>query len=457
MVKTGIRRVLSALLVIALVLPISPIAVRAEGTGEDQTFQEASSLLQDAGVVFDDDGHDIGGCYIQEDVTTSREIDEDADEAETFNEAVDDAETFDEAVDNAETLDKEVSIPVTRVYLERDELTAKLGDAKVTLNAVVEPENASNVGLQWESSKPEVASVDQGVVTFHDFGTCEITVITADGQYRATCIVTVEANDEVLAVESSGDELVGVTGVALNTKKLDMLVGGQTETLTVEVMPSNASDTTVIWASSDPSVATVENGIVTAVGMGVASISAKSANEACEDACEVTVWNSCGDDAKWRVENTSTLIIAGNGAISDCKSAMQQPWKAFKSKITTVQIGSGITAIGKNAFAMFSKLENLQILENSALTEILMNAFMGTSKLKEVYLPNSLTKIGDTNISSKDIHFAGTASEWEVLNYTGKKKVYVLDETGQEVEYKVEGDDEEAAAAAVQKFLTENV
>lgn len=448
MVKTGIRRVLSALLVIALVLPISPIAVRAEGTGEDQTFQEASSLLQDAGVVFDDDGHDIGGCYIQEDVTTSREIDEDADEAETFNEAVDDAETFDEAVDdaetfdeavdNAETLDKEVSIPVTRVYLERDELTAKLGDAKVTLNAVVEPENASNVGLQWESSKPEVASVDQGVVTFHDFGTCEITVITADGQYRATCIVTVEANDEVLAVESSGDELVGVTGVALNTKKLDMLVGGQTETLTVEVMPSNASDTTVIWASSDPSVATVENGIVTAVGMGVASISAKSANEACEDACEVTVWNSCGDDAKWRVENTSTLIIAGNGAISDCKSAMQQPWKAFKSKITTVQIGSGITAIGKNAFAMFSKLENLQILENSALTEILMNAFMGTSKLKEVYLPNSLTKIGDTNISSKDIHFAGTASEWEVLNYTGKKKVYVLDETGQEVEYKAD-------------------
>ena len=455
MVKTGIRRVLSALLVIALVLPISPIAVRAEGTSEDQTFQEASSLLQDAGVVFDDDGHDIGGCYIQEDVETSQEIVEDADEAETFDDAEDDAETFDdavddaetfddaeddaetfdEAVDNAETLDKEVSIPVTRVYLERDELTAKLGDANVTLNAVVEPENASNVGLQWESSKPEVASVDQGVVTFHDFGTCEITVITADGQYRATCIVTVEANDEVLAVESSGDELVGVTGVALKTKKLDMLVGGQTETLTVEVMPSNASDTTVIWASSDPSVATVENGIVTAVGMGVASISAKSANEAFEDTCEVTVWNSCGDDAKWRVENTSTLIIAGNGAISDSPSATKQPWKNFKANITTVQIGSGITVIGKYAFAMFSKLENLQILENSALTEILVNAFFGTRNLEKVYLPKSLTKIGDTNISSKDIHFAGTASEWEVLNYTGKRKVYVLDETGQEVEY----------------------
>ena len=94
------------------------------------------------------------------------------------------------------------------------------------------------------------------------------------------------------AVESNGDELVAVTGIALNTKKLDMLVGGQAETLTVEVSPSNASDTTVIWESSDPSVATVEDGVVTAVGMGVASISVKTADEVYEDVCEVTVWNS---------------------------------------------------------------------------------------------------------------------------------------------------------------------
>lgn len=135
-----------------------------------------------------------------------------------------------------------------------------------------------------------------------------------------------------------------------------MLVGGQAETLTVEVSPSNASDTTVIWESSDPSVATVEDGVVTAVGMGVASISVKTADEVYEDVCEVTVWNSCGDDAKWRVENTSTLIIAGEGAISDSASAVKQPWASVKAKITTVQIGSGITVIGKYAFAMFARL-----------------------------------------------------------------------------------------------------
>ena len=64
------------------------------------------------------------------------------------------------------------------------------------------------------------------------------------------------------------------------------------------------------------------------------------------------------------------------------------------------------------------------------MTESAANAFMATAKLTEIYLPNTLNKIGDTNIASKNIHFGGTASEWEALNYTGKKKVYVLDETG---------------------------
>ena len=404
--KSGLKRALSILLAIALMLPNFSIAIQAEEVGKAEVIQEANSRSQDAELVLDDSSDDIRAL-----------------------------KRTDGYVSNDEIFDEEVNIPVTGVYLDRSELKVKLGDAAVTLNAVVEPENASDSSLQWESSDPEIASIDQGIVTFNTLGTCEITVTAADGQYKATCVVTVEADDEVPAVESNGDELVAVTGIALNTKKLDMLVGGQAETLTVEVSPSNASDTTVIWESSDPSVATVEDGVVTAVGMGVASISVKTADEVYEDVCEVTVWNSCGDDAKWRVENTSTLIIAGEGAISDSASAVKQPWASVKAKITTVQIGSGITVIGKYAFAMFSKLESFEISEDSTLTEIAANAFMATAKLTEIYLPNTLNKIGDTNIASKNIHFGGTASEWEALNYTGKKKVYVLDETGQEIEY----------------------
>ena len=374
--KSGLKRALSILLAIALMLPNFSIAIQAEEVGKAEVIQEANSRSQDAELVLDDSSDDIRAL-----------------------------KRTDGYVSNDEIFDEEVNIPVTGVYLDRSELKVKLGDAAVSLNAVVEPENASDSSLQWESSDPEIASIDQGIVTFNTLGTCEITVTAADGQYKATCVVTVEADDEVPAVESNGDEHVAVTGIALNTKKLDMLVGGQAETLTVEVSPSNASDTTVIWESSDPSVATVEDGVVTAVGMGVASISVKTADEVYEDVCEVTVWNSCGDDAKWRVENTSTLIIAGEGAISDSASAVKQPWASVKAKITTVQIGSGITVIGKYAFAMFSKLESFEISEDSTLTEIAANSFMATAKLTEIYLQNTLNKIGDTNIASKNIHF----------------------------------------------------
>lgn len=53
---------------------------------------------------------------------------------------------------------------------------------------------------------------------------------------------------------------------------------------------------------------------------------------------------------------------------------------------------------------MFSKLESFEISEDSTLTEIAANAFMATAKLTEIYLPNTLNKIGDTNIASKNIH-----------------------------------------------------
>ena len=65
---------------------------------------------------------------------------------------------------------------------------------------------------------------------------------------------------------------VVVTGVTLNKSELS-LNKGETETLVATVLPSNASDKSVTWSSSDSNVATVDdNGLVTAVGSGNATI-----------------------------------------------------------------------------------------------------------------------------------------------------------------------------------------
>ena len=75
----------------------------------------------------------------------------------------------------------------------------------------------------------------------------------------------------------TGIQTVAVTGVSLNAASGELTVGGQT-TLTATVKPADASNKTVTWASSAPSVATVANGVVTAHAPGVAKITVKTAD-----------------------------------------------------------------------------------------------------------------------------------------------------------------------------------
>ena len=71
----------------------------------------------------------------------------------------------------------------------------------------------------------------------------------------------------------TGIQTVAVTGVSLNASSGELTVNGQT-TLTATVVPANATNKTVTWTSSAPAVATVVNGVVTALSAGTAVITA---------------------------------------------------------------------------------------------------------------------------------------------------------------------------------------
>ena len=75
----------------------------------------------------------------------------------------------------------------------------------------------------------------------------------------------------------TGIKTVAVTGVSLNAASGELTIGGQT-TLTATVKPADASNKTVTWASSAPSVASVVNGVVTALAPGSAKITVKTAD-----------------------------------------------------------------------------------------------------------------------------------------------------------------------------------
>ena len=80
-------------------------------------------------------------------------------------------------------------------------------------------------------------------------------------------------------VACNGEEqTTAVESVTLNKTELTLELGDE-ETLTVTVAPDDATDKTVTWTSDNTAVATVENGKVTAVAAGNATITAKAGDK----------------------------------------------------------------------------------------------------------------------------------------------------------------------------------
>ena len=173
--------------------------------------------------------------------------------------------------------EKVKSVSVTEVGLNKTSTTLIEGESE-TLVATVMPENATDKSVVWESGNESAATVSQeGLVTAVGEGKATITVKTNDGGFCASCEVAV--NKKVIAV----------TGAVLGKTELT-LVEGEEEKLAVAVTPENATDKSVVWESSNESAATVsQEGLVTAVGEGKATITVKTNDGGFSASCEVTV------------------------------------------------------------------------------------------------------------------------------------------------------------------------
>ena len=162
-------------------------------------------------------------------------------------------------------------IPATGITL--DQITAELTEGEtLTLTATVTPEDATDKIVTWTSSDEAIATVANGVVTALKAG--KATITAKAGEVSATCELTVNA------------KVIPATGIALD-KTTAELTEGETLTLTATVSPEDATDKTVAWTSSDETVATVKNGVVTALKAGKATIRAKAGEVSAT--CDITV------------------------------------------------------------------------------------------------------------------------------------------------------------------------
>ena len=132
---------------------------------------------------------------------------------------------------------------------------------KETLIATITPTNATIKKVVWSTSDANVATVSGGIVTAVGNGQAVIEATTQDGNFADSCVVTVT---------------VAVKGIQLNVKTAN-IKGGETFQLVATFTPADATNQNVVWRSDDTMIATVdENGLVTGVGDGMATITATS-------------------------------------------------------------------------------------------------------------------------------------------------------------------------------------
>lgn len=175
--------------------------------------------------------------------------------------------------DKSDTVKITVNAPLNGISLDKSAITLKKGTSE-KLTVVYDPEDTTDdKTVTWNSSDPAVATVDNtGNITALKDG---VTTITATvGDFSATCNVTVQE--------------VKLQSISLDKSTLALERGNVSDALKVTYNPENTTDDkTVTWTSDDENIATVKDGVVTAVGIGTATITAKVGAKTAE--CEVTV------------------------------------------------------------------------------------------------------------------------------------------------------------------------
>lgn len=206
------------------------------------------------------------------------------------------------------------------------------------LKAEIYPSNASVRTVTWSSQDTSIATVSStGLVTAKKNGTTKIICKSKDGNYTASCKITVKTH---------------ATGVSLSSTKATIYVGG-TKKLTATVKPSSASNKAVKWKSSDKSIATVDsNGKVTGKAVGTAVISCSTEDGSYKASCTITVKKKITVKSISLNKTSKTLYIGDKYTLKATvspsnASTSSLKWKSSDTSVAKVSSSGVVTAVGK--------------------------------------------------------------------------------------------------------------
>ena len=192
-----------------------------------------------------------------------------------------------------------MTLPID-VSLDKNLVTLLPGES-ITLTAGVIPDEAVVKTLSWSSSNPGVAMVDNGVVTALAEGdaTITVTVNTRIGPKKRSCKLTVAYPVRSVTIDQSAS----------------YLLVGESMILTAEVLPDDAPDKTITWSSSNPEVAEIADGVVTAQKPGKAIITVTTTVGERIATCPVRVFAGKYMAMTFQDSQNATILMSGSGTI----------------------------------------------------------------------------------------------------------------------------------------------
>ncbi len=231
------------------------------------------------------------------------------------------------------------SVDVSSVSVGSDTVNLVVGDT-LPVEVTVLPTDASNPALTWSSSNEAIATVDlNGVITGDSVGTATITVTTTDGGYTDTVAVIVTA------------ESVSVTGVSVDESTVSLIVEGGA-TVVATVLPTDATEKTVTWSTSNGQVATVnQSGVITAVGVGTATITVTTTDGSHRTTVSVTVAPAPAVRSVSLSESTSSIEVGSSEQLTVTVivvggASQTVSWTTSDATVATVSEGvvTGVSA-----------------------------------------------------------------------------------------------------------------
>lgn len=239
-----------------------------------------------------------------------------------------------------------VTAAINEISIEQGEnLDTVLSAGFVFLRAKYGPANATNTELKWTTSDPTVATVDEnGVVTLLKEDTVWISVEPVFNPYNlvARCCINIRKNP--------------VTDIITDVQEINMIAGDQYAVQTT-IVPSDATDPTLLWNTDSDKIAKVEGGVITAVAPGDANITVS--NGTVFKIIKVHVRNRLNKISftqnEYEIKEGDTASLA-NAVIFDPKEHVNTTlaWTSSNSNVVQVDDEGNITGIKAGDIAMIT-------------------------------------------------------------------------------------------------------